>query len=151
MKVPFTLQAVLDYRESIVDLLGRQLGALQAERRAEEERLYALEDERGALLVRWRREQEDRLDVPRAVRYRAYLTALDERIAAGRECLALLDGRIALKRQELGEALKKQEMLETLKDHQRREFLADLDRREALLADELALSRYVREARREGA
>lgn len=147
--IPFSLQPVLSYKRSLVDLLQRQLGQLLSERRRLAAFLAALrqEDEEQRDLLSG--QQRGILNVERIRLHYVYLDWLGQRIDALQSQIAQLETRIEEKRAELLRATQDRDMLEKLRQRAEERFMAELERREAIFHDEIATTRFAR-ARREG-
>ena len=141
---PFSLQPVLAYKESMVDLLERQLAQLLAERTRLQAVLSALRARRSETHVLLQREQRGTLRLGRIPQPRLYLGGLRERIEEGQRRLVELEARIDAKRGELVAMMQDKEMLERLKEKAEDRFLAHLEAQEADFNDEMALAQYVR-------
>lgn len=140
--IPFSLQPVLSYKESLVDLFGRQLAQLFSERKVIETVLVALHQERNQTHGRLVEERHGVLHLDRLWHYQVYLDWLGERIDEREKELAEMDARIEEKRRELLSAMQEKRMLEKLQEKARERFMAELERREATLHDEIATTRF---------
>ena len=140
--IPFSLQPVLSYKESLVDLFGRQLAQLFSERKVIETALVALHQERRQMRVRVVVERQGVLHLDRLWHYQVYLDWLGERIDEREKELAEMDARIEEKRRELLAAMQEKRMLEKLKERATERFMAEMERREATLHDEIATTRF---------
>ena len=140
--IPFSLQPVLSYKESLVDLFGRQLAQLLSERKVIETVLVALHQERNQTHGRLVEERHGVLHLDRLWHYQVYLDWLGERIDEREKELAEMDARIEEKRRELLSAMQEKRMLEKLQEKARERFMAELERREATLHDEIATTRF---------
>jgi len=134
--IPFPLQPVLTYKESLVDVLERELAQLFAMRKRIEMVLVALHQERQGLL-----------QLNRLWRYQVYLDWLGERIEEQERRLAQLDDQIEEKRRELIAALQEKRILEKLKEKAKEQFLAEMEHREADFNDEMTLARFAGQMR----
>ncbi len=117
--VPFSLQSVLSYKESLVDLLERQLAQLLSTRSAVEAVLVSLHQERQRIHHRLIAERQGVLQLGRLRYYQSYLDWLGERIEAQERQLAQLDEEIEKKRGELVSRMQEKRMLEKLKERPR--------------------------------
>lgn len=141
--VPFSLQSVLSYKESLVDLLERQLAQLLSMHSAVEAVLVSLHQERQRIHHRLIAERQGILRLDRLRYYQSYLDWLGERIEAQERQLAQLDEEIEKKRGELVSRMQEKQMLEKLKEKAKERFMLELERREADLHDEMASARFV--------
>jgi len=137
-RVPFSLQPVLSYKESLVDVLERQLAQLFSARQAIQRALVTLHQERHQLHRRLVPERQGHLRLDRLLHCQIYLDWLGERIDERSKQLAEMDERIDEKRRELLSAMQEKQMLEKLRERAVERFMADLERREADLHDEIA-------------
>lgn len=141
--VPFSLQSVLSYKESLVDLLERQLAQLLSTRSVVEAVLVSLHQERQRIHHRLIAERQGVLQLGRLRYYQSYLDWLGERIEAQERQLAQLDEEIEKKRGELVSRMQEKRVLEKLKEKAKERFMLELERREADLHDEMASIRFV--------
>ncbi len=141
--VPFSLQSVLSYKESLVDLLERQLAQLLSTRSVVEAVLVSLQQERQRIHHRLIAERQGVLRLDRLRYYQSYLDWLGERIEAQERQLAQLDEEIEKKRGELVSRMQEKRVLEKLKEKAKERFMLELERREADLQDEMASARFV--------
>lgn len=139
----FSLQSVLSYKESLVDLLERQLAQLLSTRSAVETVLVSLHQERQGIHHRLIAERQGVLQLDRLRYYRSYLDWLGECIEARERQLAQLDEEIEKKRGEVVSGMQEKRMLEKLKEKAKERFMLELERREADLHDEMASARFV--------
>ena len=141
---PFSLQPVLAYKESMVDVLERKLAQLLAQRQRLQAILGALRAQRTETHVLLQREQRGTLRLERIQQHRSYLEWLRERIDEEQRRMVELESRVASKRDELVAMMQDKEMLERLKEKAEDRFLAHLEAQEADFNDEIALAQYVR-------
>ena len=141
--VAFSLQPVLSYKESLVDLLERQLAQLFAMRSAIETVLASLRQERRQIHYRLIAERQGVLRLDRLWYHQTYLDWLGERIEEQERQLAQLDEEIEKKRGELLSLMQEKRMLEKLKEKIKQRFMMEMERREADLHDEMASARFV--------
>ncbi|HHX64370.1 MAG TPA: flagellar export protein FliJ [Chloroflexi bacterium] len=143
-QIPFSLQPVLSYRESLVDMRTRELAHLERQRREAQERLDVL---RRAQRETWAVLQDrrvGRVNMTEIQLYMRYLDRLRGAIHEVRAHLADLDRRIEAKRHELLKAVEDKKIMEKLRDKARQRFLETLERNDADFQDEMALIQYVR-------
>jgi len=145
--IPFPLQPVLTYKESLVDVLERELAQLFTMRKRIEMVLVALHQERQGLHHRVVQERQGLLQLNRLWRYQVYLDWLGERIEEQERRLAQLDDQIEEKRRELIAALQEKRILEKLKEKAKEQFLAEMEHREADFNDEMTLARFAGQMR----
>ena len=140
--VAFSLQPVLSYKESLVDLFERQLAQLFATRKAVEIVLVSLYQERQEIRRRLVAERQGLLQLDRLWHYQVYLDWLGERIDEQERQLARLDEQIEEKRSELLGAMQEKRILEKLKEKATERFMLQQEHREADFYDEMATARF---------
>ena len=142
--VAFTLQPVLSYKESLVDLFERQLAQLFGTRKAIEMTLVSLYQERHQIHRLLVAERRGLLQLDRLWHHQVYLDWLAERIHEQERQLAQLGQWIEEKRRELLAAMQEKRMLEKLKERATERFVMEMERREADFYDEMATARFGR-------
>jgi len=145
--IPFPLQPVLTYKESLVDVLERELAQLFAMRKRIGMVLVALHQERQHLRHRVVQERQGLLQLDRLWQHQVYLDWLGERIEEQERRLARLDDEIEEKRRELIVALQEKRILEKLKEKAKERFLVEMEHREADFNDEMTLARFAGQMR----
>lgn len=141
----FSLEPVLRYKESLVDLFQMELATL--EQRARQAR--AVRDALKTQIEHSNAELRDRLDqgrldVDEVNRYRIYAADLSRRLDRQQAIVADLEAQVASKREELLEVRQDQEMLEELKQRQLERFQEEVHQAEAQLIDESAIVAFNR-------
>jgi len=140
--VAFSLQPVLSYKESLVDLFERQLAQLFATRKAVETMLMSLYQERHQIHHLLATERRGVLQLDRLWHHQVYLDWLAERIHEQERQLAQLGQWIEEKRRELLAAMQEKRMLEKLKEKATERFMVEQEHREADFYDEMATARF---------
>lgn len=141
----FSLEPVLQYKASLVELLQMELATLQQHAREARAVLAALTAEREHTNAVLRDKlNQGQLDIDTVTRYRTYLEDLSERLSRQESVVADLEAQVADKRQELIEVQQDEEMLTELKQRQFDHFLEKLDQVEARLIDESAIANFNR-------
>ncbi len=144
-KRPFTLEAVLSYRESLVELCEAELAtALRLQRHAEET-LQALRSEWARTLASARAlKAAQRLDQAGLLAAESYLTRLEADLTRQTLLVQELARRTEACRAALSEALKDKKKIERLKERAQRLWAQEEARAEQALADDLNTIRYPR-------
>lgn len=147
----FSLEPVLAYRKSLVELLQMELAVL--EQRASQARLVRdalmAEIEQGNASLRDLLGQ-GRLDMDAVVRLGVYRQALSTRLQQQRAIVADLEAQVADKREELLKVQQDQEMLDALKRRQWQRFQQRLEQAEVRLIDESAIAGFNRRRMADG-
>jgi flagellar FliJ protein len=151
MVIKFTLQPVLDFRQTRVEILEIELGYLT---RKCNECLKALADLRVAhshfqLLLR--EKQGGDIDVPSLSILRNSIKYIQKRIEDQESRLIDMEQRVKVKQLELANAKKDQEVLETLKEKAEQRFLEVQTKEENRLLDDIYNAQAYRKAKRNAA
>ncbi len=144
-KKPFSLEAVLSYRESLVEVREAELAtALRLQRHAEEI-LQALQDEWARTISRVRAlKAARRLDHTGLLAAESYLTRLEADLTRQVLIVQELAQRTEACRAALSEALKDKKKIERLKEREQLLWAQEEARMEQALADDLNTIRYPR-------
>lgn len=146
----FALQAVLDYRHSLVEALEVELGRLLAARHEAQRVLDDLLSNQQQLYADLRdRQNAGALDLPLIAQARLNLKAVEKRIADQRQYLAQLEQQIDAKRQQLIKAKQDEETLAKLKEKELERWAEEEARREDRQRDDLYIARAYRQNRSE--
>lgn len=144
----FALQAVLDYRHSLVEALEVELGRLHATRQEAQRVLDELLATQAQLYVDLRdRQTAGALDLPLIAQARLNLKALEKRLADQRLYLAQLEQQIEAKRQQLIRARQDEETLAKLKEKELERWAEEEARREDRQRDDLYIARAYRQGK----
>jgi len=138
----FPLASVLRFRERIKQEKQWELRLLNDERRVLEEEIHRLEQEllqaEASTAI-----AEGTICSAMELRFRGdYARVLARRIPDRRKSLAVLDGKLAAKREELVEALRSVKILEQLRKRLEEKFRRDLDMSDQKLRDEIGLRKF---------
>ncbi len=144
----FSLEPVLAYRESVVELLQMELATLEQEAR----QARAMRDDLIAEMEQSKTDLQDlfhrdRLDVDAVTRVELYRQGLSVRLQQQQAVVADLEAQVAGKREELLKAQQDREVLEELKRRQLRHFKQRVEQAEARLIDESAIAGFNRHRR----
>jgi len=141
----FSLEPVLSYRESLVEIREMELAeAVKVQRRAEEV-LRALQEERWRVLREMRSlRQASRLNQLDLLVAESYLTRLEADLVSQATVVQELAQRTEEHRAALSTALKDKKKLERLKEHEQQRHAREESLAEQGTIDELNTSRYNR-------
>jgi flagellar FliJ protein len=142
--IPFSLQPVLSYRESLVDMRTRELAHLETMRRQARAHLDALRQARHDAWLVLQQKRVGSVNMVEMAYYGRYLERLEGIIDEAAQHVVTLNERVEAKRQELLDAVEQKKILEKLRDKARQRFLEKLEQADAELQDEMALIQYVR-------
>ena len=139
----FPLASVMRFRERIQQEKQWELKLLTEERRALEEEIHRLEREQlqaeAATAI-----EEGAICTVMELRLRGdYALALARRIPNRRNALAVLDQRLATKRDELVEAMRSVKILEYLRKRLEEKVRYELDMADQRLRDEIGLRKFI--------
>ncbi len=138
----FSLQAVLDYRTSLVEALeiehGRLLAALQRARQV----LETLRETRRSLVEQLRNAQLGLLDLVHIDQLRVNIELIDADIEKQEYEVARLEKEVEAKRLELVQARQDEEVLVILKDKAKEQFEAEMKLREGRQQDDIYISSH---------
>ncbi len=140
----FKLQAVLDYRQSLVDRTRLELAAIQSRLRQDEDQLQRMKASEQAALRRVLEAQQQRLDVPLVISLMEHLHELTARIG---QQVAVVERRrkeVNDVQQRMLEQLKEAKGLEKLRERQVEAHGQELRRLERAESSELAALRHQR-------
>lgn len=146
MTPKFSLQPVLDYRETRVEILEIELGRLVQSQQRGKTFLEALQSSRNRLLEEMGEQQVGDVDLFMLSRLRSNLQIVNQRIAEQEARLAELALRIAEKQQEIVIAKQDAEALSKLKEHELGRYRKEEAQRENRLQDDIYIARAFRQS-----
>lgn len=146
MTPKFSLQPVLDYRETRVEILEIELGRLIQSQQRGKTFLEALQSSRNRLLEELGKQQLGEVDLFLLSRLRTNLQMVNQRIAEQEARLAQLAQQIAAKQTEIVYAKQDAEALNKLKEHELERYREEEAQRENRLQDDLYISRAYRQS-----
>ncbi len=136
---PFSMHAVLDYRQRLEDIAKNNMGkAQQAEQIARAE-LQANQDEHRALIEFIERIQYDGVEITELIRYEEHLAVLKARVTQLSEQLAKKHEAVEQARRQLLEKSRERQAIEKLKEKQDAAWKQYLNKKEAAVLDEIAI------------
>lgn len=147
MSPKFSLQPVLDYRETRVEILEIELGRLVQSQQRGKTFLEALQSSRNRLLEEMGKQQVGDVDLFMLSRLRSNLQMVNQRIAEQEARLAELAQQIAEKQEEIVVAKQDAEALVKLKEHEIERYRKEEARRENRLQDDIYISRAFRQTK----
>ncbi len=138
----FSLQAVLDYRTSLVEALEIELGRLMAILLRARKILEAMRDKRINLVGELRSAMLGELDLIKISQLRVNIELLDVNIAHQEEEVERIAQEVEAKRQELVKARQDEEVLVILKDKAIAAFQQEMKLRENRTQDDVYIASY---------
>lgn len=144
MPPKFSLQPVLDYRETRVEILEIELGRLLQAQQRGKTFLEALQSSRDRLLEELGRRQTGDIDLFLLSRLRSNLQTVNYRIEEQEMRLNELAGQIAAKQEEIVTAKQDAEALVKLKNHEIERYQKEEQQRENRLQDDIYISQAYR-------
>ncbi len=145
MKFKFSLEKVLKYRHTQVDLARRDF--LQAQSKLDQAisvRDQMIIDKETTLQNRSQVIQKENNWQLEVEQMNAFLSGQDLRIARQNEGLKLIEKEVESYREILMKALSEAKMIERLKEKKKEEFIKNFNEKEQKELDEIATARYVR-------
>lgn len=146
MTPKFSLQPVLDYRETRVEILEIELGRLIQSQQRGKTFLEALQSSRSRLLEEMGKQQVGEVDLFMLSRLRSNLQTVNQRIAEQEARLAQLAQQIAEKQEEIVLAKQDAEALSKLKEHELERYRKEEVQRENRLQDDIYIARAFRQS-----
>jgi len=146
MTPKFSLQPVLDYRETRVEILEIELGRLVQSQQRGKTFLEALQSSRNRLLEEMGKQQVGDVDLFMLSRLRSNLQMVNQRIAEQEARLAELARQIAEKQEEIVLAKQDAEALYKLKEHEIERYRKEEVQRENRLQDDIYIARAFRQS-----
>ena len=149
MPPKFSLQSVLDYHHSRVEVLEIELSLLVS---AQQQAQYELDALRGRLteeLDELRQKQAGTLDLGAIAQLRLNIKGTEAAIVRQEQILVDLTRQVEAKRAQLIEAKQDEETLSTLKEKEMERYLAEEARRDNRLQDDIYISRAFRQSAQE--
>jgi len=146
MPPKFSLQPVLDYRETRVEILEIELGRLVQSQQRGKTFLEALQSSRNRLLEEMGKQQVGDVDLFMLSRLRSNLQMVNQRIAEQEARLAELARQIGEKQEEIVLAKQDAEALYKLKEHEIERYRKEEAQRENRLQDDIYIARAFRQS-----
>jgi flagellar FliJ protein len=138
----FSLQAVLDYRTSLVEALEIELGRLMATLLRAQKILEEMREKRTRLIGELRDAMLGELDLVKISQLRVNVELLDVKIARQEEEVERIEKEVEAKRQELIKARQDEEVLVILKEKAIAAFLNEMKLRENRAQDDVYISSH---------
>ena len=142
----FSLETVLDYKQQVLDALRIEHAAIQAEVRAQEERLRALEEQHMELDTEFSQRKLEGIAILDAMKYEQYLRAAERAIEEAEAVLEDLRRQEEAKRAEVVEAKKETSSIEKLREKKLDGYNKAVQKSEEAMIDELVSTKRVMEA-----
>lgn len=141
MTPKFSLQPVLDYRETRVEILEIELGRLLQAQQRGMTFLEALQSSRDRILDELGKRQTGEIDLYLITRLHSNLDTVNERINEQQARLNEINQQIVEKQQEIVNAKQDAEALLKLKDHEIERYKKEVQKRENRLQDDIYIAR----------
>ncbi|MCI0520750.1 MAG: flagellar FliJ family protein [Chloroflexi bacterium] len=146
MSPKFSLQPVLDYRHTRVELLEVELGNLMQSQKRGIAFLDVLKNSQGRIYTQLNESQHGDLDLFMLSRLRSSLKVVNDRIQEQQERLRELAHQVDLKRGEVIHAKQDEEVLRTLKNKEAEVYRQEQAQQENRLQDDIYINRAYRRA-----
>jgi flagellar export protein FliJ len=144
MAPKFSLQPVLDYRHSRVEILEVELGRLVNSQQRSQTFLEALQSTRSRIYDQLTARQQGELDLMMISQLRSNLTAVNDRIAQQQLQLKELERQVQEKRQDVILARQDEEALNTLKKKEDEQRKINQDQQENRQQDDVYIAQAFR-------
>ncbi len=141
MPPKFSLQPVLDYRETRVEILEIELGRLLQAQQRGITFLEALEGSRDHILEELGKKQTGEIDLYLITRLHSNLDTVNERIVEQQTRLIEIAQQIKEKQQEIVNAKQDAEALVKLKEHEIERYKKEEQKKENRLQDDIYIAR----------
>ncbi len=141
MPPKFSLQPVLDYRETRVEILEIELGRLLQAQQRGITFLEALESSRDHILEELGKKQTGEIDLYLITRLHSNLDTVNERIVEQQTRLIEIAQQIKEKQQEIVNAKQDAEALVKLKEHEIERYKKEEQKKENRLQDDIYIAR----------
>ncbi len=146
MAPKFTLQPVLDYRHSLVEILEVELGRFLHEQQRCKALIDALQNSQWIILEKLGSCQQGEIDLFMVAQLRSSLNLVKEHLANQRLRLLELAKLVQAKQQELVAARQEEEVLVILKDKEIERYQVDQAQLENRLQDDIYIAQAYRRA-----
>ncbi len=143
----FRLKKVLKHREIVENLKKEELGRAKSDLKREAELLKKMETKRRKTREELKERRSDRISLPEALIYEAYLERIDEEVDLQSTKAAQLSQRISKMREDLLRASQEKKIVEKLKEKGKANFTSDLKRFEQGISDEASVNQFNRKMR----
>lgn len=141
---PFTMHAVLKYRQQLEDVARQKLyQALEAAARLQEA-LRQVNEELAELYSSLQQDKEQGTTVDRLILFDHRIEVVKEQIVLRRNELKKQQVQVANKRQLLVKASKDRKIMEKLREQQNAAYAHYLEKKETIMLDEIAVLSYAR-------
>lgn len=142
IKFKYSMQSILQYRESIEDTKKIALAKANMELGEERAKLGRLEESMEASIQNKLAKQ--RCHVRDELIFTYYIKQCEGKIKEQRSAVARAEKKSELARRELGEATKDRKIMESLSEKEFTRFVAELDAKEAKELDDMVTTRFGR-------
>lgn len=141
---PFTMQAVLKYRQQLEDLARQRLyQAMEVEARLQEA-LLQVKEELAELYNSLQKDKEQGTTVDRLILFDHRIEVVQEMAEQRQNELKKQQVLVANKRQQLVKASKDRKIMEKLREQQNAAYAQYLEKKETIMLDEIAVLSYAR-------
>jgi flagellar FliJ protein len=140
-KFEFSLQTLLNLRESVVKEQKNQLQIIQAKLHNLRQDLYRIQEQKLQAVASFQRECEEGITTSRMQEYHAYFKAMEKRIEEQKKAIKEMEKKEEHQTQLVIHALKQKKILESLREKHYQEYLLEEQAEEQKRLDELASQR----------
>jgi flagellar export protein FliJ len=148
MSPKFSLQPVLDYRHSRVEVLEVELGRLNDAQKRSQTILEALQSSRSKLFDQLANCQQGELDLTKISQLRSNLSIVSDRITQQQLQVKELERQVREKRAEVIQARQDEEVLATLKEKEAEEYHSQQVQQENRMQDDVYIAQAFRRSAR---
>ncbi len=145
-KFDFRLKKVLKHREIVENLKKEELGRAKSELKKESELLRRMEAKRRRTREELKERRVERISLPEALIYEAYLERMDKEVDLQCTKASQLSQRVDRMREDLLQATQEKRIVEKLKERKKAEFANDLKRVEQGMSDEASVNQFNRKS-----
>jgi flagellar FliJ protein len=143
----FRLKKVLKHREIVENLKKEKLGKAKSELNRERDLLRKMEDQRRRTREELKERRSDRISLPEALIYEAYLERMDEEVNLQTTKAAQLSQKVKKTRKDLLRASQEKRIVEKLRERRQVEYTNELRRFEQGISDEASVNQFNRKLR----
>ncbi len=141
---PFTMHAVLKYRQQLEDVARQRLYQAMEEEARMQKALLQINEELTDLYSSLQRDKEQGTTVDRLILFDHRIEVVKEQAVLRQSELKKQQVQVANKRQQLVKASKDRKIMEKLREQQNAAYAQYLEKKETIMLDEIAVLSYAR-------
>lgn len=145
-KFRFSLEAVMEYKQQVLDSLQTEHGAILAKVKRQEELIERLEADYRALSGEFNQRKAEGITILDAMKYEQYLRSSERQIEEAYAHLAKLREQAEKKRMEVVEARKETASIEKLREKKLESYNKAVQKEEEKIIDEFVTTKRAMEA-----